>query len=339
MAARTNPPRSTSRSGAAPLPKGARIPRPFLVAWVARIIAIATLVIFFTSPAVLVWARANRSAPVRDGLLNGLLPAPRPTASSAVDQAENAPHDLVAAQLASVIITILNPRVVTDLGRIGVLGTSLMLAEAVLACFGMWAQRQRVVRTPLSYLLVRASLPTSSSSSGRTPASGTPSGDQFFRAIQQAIPPGTRSERYWGSAPWVAFTLTGIPDRPIEMGVVVADANVRRRAETVAALRAIIQGQLIGAQVDEVSDPLLAALTPEARVAWREYGLKLPAHYPLRLLDDIAGSDLLGPLDSALTPRGVLRTEAQIIVRPATGWALSSGWRGHATALLLGLQA
>jgi len=237
------------------------------------------------------------------------------------------------------MITALTPRVVSDLGRIGVLGISLMLAEAVLACFGMWAQRQRVVRTPLSYLLVRASLPTSSSSSGRTPASGTPSGDQFFRAIQQAIPPGTRSERYWGSAPWVAFTLTGIPDRPIEMGVVVADANARRRAETVAALRAIIQGQLIGAQVDEVSDPLLAALTPEARVAWREYGLKLPAHYPLRFLDDIAGSDLLGPLASALTPRGVLRTEAQIIVRPATGWALSSGWRGRATALLLGLQA
>ena len=66
---------------------------------------------------------------------------------------------------------------------------------------------------------------------------------------------------------------------------------------------------------------------------------KAPLYYPLRFLDDIAGSDLLGPLASALIPRGVLRTEAQIIVRPAPSWALNWGWRGHATALLLGLQA
>src|SRR5262249_47607424 len=95
----------------------------------------------------------------------------------------------------------------------------------------------------------------------------------------------------------------------------------------------------VGAQVDEAPDPLASARAPGASIAWREYGLKLPAHYPLRFLDDIAGSDLVGPLVSALTPRGVLRTEAQIIVRPVTRWVLNLGWRGHATALLLGLQA
>ena len=39
----------------------------------------------------------------------------------------------------------------------------------------------------------------------------------------------------------------------------------------------------------------LAELNPGVTVAWREYGLKLPAQYPLRFLDDIEGSDLLGP--------------------------------------------
>ena len=339
MATRISSPRTTTRSSTAPLPKGARIPRPFLVAWVARAIVIGALVLFFASPSVLGWAYANRSASASGGLLTYLLSQPHSAANaSATEHADVTPHDPIAGVFASALITVLTPRIVSDLGRAGVLGAAFMLAEATLAALGMWMQRRRTARTPGTYLLVRASLPATSASSGRTAASGTPSGDQFFRAIQQALPPGTPSERYRGSAPWVAFTLTGIPDRPIAMGVVVADGNARRRAETVAALRAIIQGQLLGAQVDEVADPFQSALTPGVQVAWREYGLKLPAPYPLRFLDDIAGSDLLGPLASALAPRGVLRTEAQVIVRPAKGWALSSGWRGHATALLLGLQ-
>ena len=81
------------------------------------------------------------------------------------------------------------------------------------------------------------------------------------------------------------------------------------------------------------------ALTAGVTVSWREYGLKLPPHYPLRFLDDIEGSDLLGPFAAAMAPRGTLRTEAQIVVRPATSWVLNWGWRGHATALLLKLQA
>ena len=71
----------------------------------------------------------------------------------------------------------------------------------------------------------------------------TPSGDQFFRASQQAIPIGTRTERFGGRTPWVAFTLTGIPDQPIEMGIVVADRQDTRRAETAMAIRAIMAGQ------------------------------------------------------------------------------------------------
>ncbi len=39
------------------------------------------------------------------------------------------------------------------------------------------------------------------------------------------------------------------------MGIVVADPKHKRRAETAAAIRAIIQGQLVGAQVEEAPDP------------------------------------------------------------------------------------
>jgi hypothetical protein len=40
------------------------------------------------------------------------------------------------------------------------------------------------------------------------------------------------------------------------------------------AIHAIIQGQLMGAQVDQVPDPLLSGLRPGVVVAWREYGLR-----------------------------------------------------------------
>src|SRR6266498_2990169 len=142
MAARNTPSRSTGRSGAPPLPKGARIPQPSLVVWVARAIVIGALVIFFASPTVLAWAHANISAAAAGGLLKYLLSEPHPTASTSVtEHADSTPHDPIAELLASTMITALTPRVVSDLGRIGVLGISLMLAEAVLACFGMWAQR------------------------------------------------------------------------------------------------------------------------------------------------------------------------------------------------------
>jgi hypothetical protein len=339
--------RPVARAAAAPLPKGARVPRPLLVVWTARSIFIGALMVFLASPSILTWAAAHQPAPTvddqqRGGLLTGLLMSQRPTATPATGSNQHAaeePRDQVAPLLASMAIAILTPRTVASLGKIGVLGACLMLGEALLACWGMRMQRRTVPCIPITYLLVRATMPSVSPTSGRMAGTTMPSGDQFFRAIQQAIPCGTRSERFRGRAPWVAFTLTGIPDTPIAMGVVVADPHAQRRAETALALRAIIQGQLPGAQVDETPDPLLAGLAPGVIVAWREYGVRLPPHYPLRFLDDIAGSDLLGPFAAALAPRGTHCTEAQIVVRPARGWALNWGWRGHATALLLKLGA
>jgi hypothetical protein len=96
------------------------------------------------------------------------------------------------------------------------------------------------------------------------------------------------------------------------VGVVVADTNASRHANTVAQIRAVIQGQAPGALVEEVDDPLMSALTKGRNVRWQEYTLALPSHYPIRFLDDIEGSDLLGPLVRMLAPSGTVRTELQL---------------------------
>ena len=313
MAARRAAPRPTRRS-AAPQPKGARVPHPQLVLWLARGIVLAALALFCAAPQLLTWAAHERLA------LAGQQPD-------------------VASLLAGAVPALLKPAWVRAAGWIGVSGVYLMLAELVLGVWGQSRQRRALPRMPASYLMVRAPLPSVGLVAGRATSTATPSGDQFFRALARALPAGTRRERFAGTAPWVALTLTGLPDQPVELGVVIADHDSRRRAETAHAIRAIIQGQLPGVQVDMLPDPLAAALRAGAQVAWREYGLRLPPQYPLRFLDDIAGSDLLGPLAAALAPRGVERTEAQMTLRPAHHWALNWGWRGSAMALKLRLEA
>ena len=344
MAARpTSTKGASAKAGSATLPKGVRIPQPALFLWSARTLVIGALVLFFISPAILAWADMqalpDRHAQ-RSGLLfRGLLTAHSAPDSFVTDGPEaTSERDRVAPFIASITLAVLSPRVVADLGKIGIFGVCLMLGEALVAVWGMARQQQNLPRTPTTYLLLRATMPNFSST-GRMGGASTHSGDHFYRALQKALPVGTRNERHAGTAPWVALTLSGIPDQPIEVGVVVADRHHQRRAEMANAIRAIIQGQVIGAQLDEAPDPLGAALRVGVTVGWREYGLRLPTHYPLRFLDDIEGSDLLGPLVAALAPRGTLRTEAQIIVRPAKRWALNWGWRGNAMALKLKLEA
>jgi hypothetical protein len=161
----------------------------------------------------------------------------------------------------------------------------------------------------------------------------------LFRAIAGAIPTGGR---WWGWAPWVALTLGGQPDQPIELGITIVGGWQRRRRIATAIINALT-GLQPGVVVDECPDHLRAALLPGRVAVWREYGLVLPPHYPLRLLHDIDHSVLMGPLVSALRPRdGVVAMEAQFIIRPlggAHGSMLHRGWRGHATALRIRLDA
>ncbi len=84
-------------------------------------------------------------------------------ASAAATEAD----DWVAPILASATITVLTPRLIAALGKIGVLGASLMLGEALLACWGMWMQRRAMPQVPTIYLLVRATMPSFSPTPGR----------------------------------------------------------------------------------------------------------------------------------------------------------------------------
>src|SRR5262249_46225980 len=94
---------------------------------------------------------------------------------------------------------------------IALLGLSSMAVEVLLALTSRSRQRRTLPCVPIPYLLVRANAPPISTASGRMTSTGTPAGDQFYRALQQAIPRPSWWGRLSGHAPWVAFTLTGLP--------------------------------------------------------------------------------------------------------------------------------
>src|SRR5215212_6132894 len=139
MAAQRRRAPSRSATGAsAPLPKGARIPRPALLVSLSRTIVIGALMLFFASPPILSWAHAHARERHGGGLLTLLAPG-----------SANAPRDdsdPIAPLLAAAAIGILTPRVVADLGKLGILGVTLMLGEALLACWGMAKQRRALPR-------------------------------------------------------------------------------------------------------------------------------------------------------------------------------------------------
>jgi hypothetical protein len=318
--------------------------------WLLRAPFLICLILYAASWAIIPWANAHQpaesvSATTREQdagtLQQGWLT--RLIAQSSAPRQEQAAGDgrpnAVTPMIASATLTIMTARVVRLTGWIGTLGVLVMAGEVALTIVAMRRQRRAYPTMPTTYLLVRGQPPQAGQLSGRMAGSSTPSGDQFYRAIQQSIPRGSWWDRLSGTAPWVSFTLTGIPDQPIELGVVIADHDTLRRRDTEMQIRAIIQGQCPGAQLDEVADAFTSALTPGVTAVWQEYGLALAPHYPLRFLDDIEGSDLLGPLVNILRPTGALRTEFQLILRPANTWVLNRGWRGKATALKLTLEA
>jgi hypothetical protein len=165
-----------------------------------------------------------------------------------------------------------------------------------------------------------------------------PSAD-LFRAVQAALP--SRWQRL-GHAPYAAFMLLGEPDQPAALQVVIAGGTEAQRKRMAAEIRAAIRGQQPHAVIEAIDDPLAAALQNAPAVMWREFRLLLPPHYPLRLLDDVERTDILGPLLASLrVPAGVRCVEVQTIIQPIRGLAASflhRGWRGHATALRLRLQ-
>ncbi len=121
------------------------------------------------------------------------------------------------------------------------------------------------------------------------------------------------------------------------MGIVVADPHNLRRAETATAIRAIIQGQLPGAQIDAV--PIRC--WPRSRPAslWPGESMGCGSHRTTRY----AFSTILrARICSARSPQpwqlAALFAPRRRHCAASQPLAVELGWRGHATALLLTLR-
>lgn len=223
------------------------------------------------------------------------------------------------------------PRVarLIHIAGIGSLGTLVL----EVACTGCLIRYQTAVMRHSAgvALCIRTSPPAP----GTAPRGNVGSGEDLWRALHQLLPAPVA---WSGHAPWLALTLVGRPEEPAELGAWIGVADVRARAQCVAAVRKLVEGHAPGASVDEVPDDLRAMAAPGTLIAWRDLGLRYDPAYPLRSPADMT-ADLLGPLLAALRPRpGVLRTELQMIVRPDRATALDRGWRGRALRLLLRLR-
>ena len=193
-------------------------------------------------------------------------------------------------------------------------------------------QRRLLARTPTTYYQVRVpdmdrGKPAKASARGAI-------SDALYRAIhEEVLPHATRGRRVRG-APWIALTFTGRPDEPIEQGFAIGAIDDQQRATIGLAMMSVLRGQTLGAKIEAITDPL--ALADDTCVVGEQiYTLAVPPHYPLRYLDDIDGSDLLNPVLDALRPKGSLRTELQVIVRPIHAWHINADWRGRAMANIL----
>jgi hypothetical protein len=217
-------------------------------------------------------------------------------------------------------------------------GVGLLLAELALQLSLRAYQRRSILDQathPQDRLVFRIQTPRIAPTPG-TRLEREPSAD-LFRAVQGALP--SRGQRL-GHAPYAAFCLLGEPDSPAALQLVIAGGNEVQRKRMASELSAAIRGQVPHAVIEAVADPLLD--TERAAVVWREFRLMLPSHYPLRLLDDVERSDILGPLLASLrVGQGVRCVEVQTIIQPIRGVAASflhRGWRGQATALRIRLQ-
>jgi hypothetical protein len=314
MSARPAPSRRTAARPTTPRPKGTRLPHPGALTRFAQWLALACVLLALAGLYLRPWAEQRLAEQAATTHAQRLDSHARFSSDAAarLPLPTLPPLEVAAPQLVRWLYA---PPRSTLLWLIAALDIALIAAEVGLNIWVLFYQARRMRSIPTTYLRVRAPAPPISMSGRALGAGGTPSGDQFFRAIQKDGIPLHFWRRFTGTAPWVAFTLTGLPDEPIELGIVVASTSDRQREDMAMAIRTVIQGQAPGAQLEQHPDPLIAALEigehPRV-VGWCDYGIALPPHYPLRFVEDIEGSDLLGPLAAALAPHGTLRVEAQI---------------------------
>jgi hypothetical protein len=319
-------------------PKGARPPRPGLGLNLLRFAWLLCVIVLIVRSVALEWSAGL----VVDGTSDWQLEAvPDPADVSSPPELPPLPFPEPPDPMHLVVMAVERlyaPPIYDVIQGIVWFGAAWLLIELVIAGFFTWLQphllRWQGRKAICFWIRAPRQLPVPGGKYITEPD------HDLFRAIAAVIP--TRG-RWCGWSPWVAFTLAGQPDQPIELGVTIAAGWKRRRQRIATGIINALTGLQPGVVVDECPDQLRAVMVPHRVVVWREYGLALPPQYPLRLLDDVEHSVLMGPLLSALRPRdGVVATEAQFIIRPVSGlqgWGLHRGWRGHATAMRLKLDA
>ncbi len=160
-------------------------------------------------------------------------------------------------------------------------------------------------------------------------------------SLLRLIHAGLATGPFARQASWCTLLISGAPDLPAELGILIAGAPGDQRRIT-AALADAVRSTAPAALIAEASDPLRDMVVAGHWIAWRRFGLALPPAYPLHAPVDGTDPALAGVLLAAIRPRGsVIHTEIQVAIRPQggnAGWSLGRGWRARATALKLALE-
>ena len=323
--ARTGSSGPFSGSGSTRLkPPGTRPPSPNWTLIITRLVVFLCLILLAARSPLLRWADAQPAPPVARPA--AIAPTSR-TSTTAIPATTR-----LAATGAHVVRVVLRPPGLIAVRGIGITGLVAIALELFIAAVLLVVQTTRMRILGGTYLRIRTRQTTTLHSAG----SRHNAGEDLFRAAHDMLP---TMGMLTGRAPWIACTLVGRPDEPVELGAAVG-GDARQRTVLAGSLRKIIVGQAPEAVVDERPNPLAAAIRPGSVVAWGDFSLALSPSYPLRFHSDVEHSDLLGPLAAALTPRaGVLHTEVQIVVRARKDWELTRGWRAAGTRRLLRMKA
>jgi hypothetical protein len=144
-------PKPAGQSAAAPLPQGARIPRPGLLLGIVRGLVIAALALTVARPFALPWAEAIAPVPALeqqewDGPQSGWLTRALAFGTSDAD------GDAITPLIASVVWIILTTPTVVKLARLlAILGGCIAAVELALALWGRHRQSRTTPAIPITY--------------------------------------------------------------------------------------------------------------------------------------------------------------------------------------------
>ena len=125
-----------------------------------------------------------------------------------------------------------------------------------------------------------------------------------------------------GRAPHAALEISAVEGTGIRWGVWAPDVRhlpqERTPQDLPGTLGNILKGTGDRTHVTQLDDPLTTLAEGAVNVAWAEYGLAAPAHYPLRT--DFNTDPLLPLIATCQTDQQVTHLGLQVIVRPVGRW-------------------